>query len=176
MGINYRVAPILNRRPVGHKVLCEVNPSISGNADMWKRVKILLEGIKKSNIPFCILRKKIIVNEKQSHLVLNISRGKISKQILVDAEKKGMPINFDLAMSICIAIADIIEVGSSIIVSGERSFHGFLTPDNILIHYDGKISLKNYGIFPYLEKNEQFYSEMEKRYGFLADPGIRPQG
>ncbi len=170
LGINYRVAPIQNRKPVGHKLLCEVNPSISGNADMWKRVKILLEGIKKSNIPFLYSPEKIIVNEKQSHLVFEYFKGKNFEQILIDADKKGMPINFDLAMSICIAIADIIEVGSSIIVSGERSFHGFLTPDNILIHYDGKISLKNYGIFPYLEKNEQFYSEMEKRYGSWLTP------
>jgi outer membrane biosynthesis protein TonB len=170
MGINYRVAPIQNRKPIGHKVVCEVNPSISSHADMWKRVKILLEGIKKSNIPFLYSPEKIIVNEKQNQLVFEYFKGKNFEQILIDAEKKGMPINFDLAMSICIAIADIIEVGSSIIVSGERSYHGFLTPDNILVHYDGKIFLKNYGIFPYLEKTEQFYSETEKRYGSWLTP------
>ena len=170
MGINYRVAPIQNRKPMAHKVLCEVNPSISSHADMWKRVKILLEGIKKSNIPFLYSPEKIIINEKQNQLVFEYFKGKNFEQILIDAEKKGMSINFDLAMSICIAIADIIELGSSIIVSGEKSFHGFLTPDNILIHYDGKIFLKNYGIFPYLERNEQFYSETEKRYGSWLTP------
>lgn len=170
MGINYRVAPIHNRKPIEHKVLCEVNPSISSNADMWKRVKILLEGIKKSNIHFLYSPEKIIINERQHQLVFEYFKGKNFEQILIDAEKKGMSINFDLAMSICIAIADIIEVGSSIIVSGERSYHGFLTSDNILIHYDGKIFLKNYGIFPYLEKSEQLYSEMEKRYGSWLTP------
>ncbi len=170
MGINYRVAPVQNRKPVGHKVLCEVNPSISGNADMWKRVKLLLEGIKKSNIPFLYSPEKINVGDKGNQLIFEYFKGKNFEQILVDAEKKGMPINFDLAMSISIAIADIIEVGSSIIVSGERSYHGFLTPDNILIHYDGKIFLKNYGIFQYLDKNDQFYSETEKRYGAWLTP------
>ena len=137
---------------------------------MWKRAKLLLEGIRKSNIPFLYSPEKINVNEKGSQLIFDYFKGKNFEQILVDAEKKGMPINFDLAMSISIAIADIIEVGSSIIVSGERSYHGFLTPDNILIHYDGKISLKNYGIFQYLEKNDQFYSETEKRYGAWLTP------
>ncbi|MCU0235682.1 MAG: TonB family protein [Acidobacteria bacterium] len=170
MGINYRVAPVQNRRPTGHKVLCEVSPSIAGNADMWKRVKLLLEGIRKSNIPFLYSPEKINVGEKGSQLVFDYFKGKNFEQILVDAEKKGMPINFDLAMSISIAIADIIEVGSSIIVSGERSYHGFLTPDNILVHYDGKIFLKNYGIFQYLEKNDAFYSETEKRYGAWLTP------
>lgn len=170
MGINYRVAPVQNRKPVVHKVLCEVNPSISSHPDMWKRVKILLEGIRKSNIPFLYSPEKIVVGEKQNQLIFEYFKGKNFEQILIDADKKGMPINFDLAMSICIAIADIIEVGSSIIVSGERSYHGFLTPDNILIHYDGKIFLKNYGIFPYLERNEQFYSETEKRYGSWLTP------
>jgi hypothetical protein len=170
MGINYRVAPVQNRKPVGHKVLCEVNPAISGNADMWKRVKLLLEGIKKSNIPFLYSPEKINVSDKGNQLIFEYFKGKNFEQILVDAEKKGMPINFDLAMSISIAIADIIEVGSSIIVSGERSYHGFLTPDNILMHYDGKIFLKNYGIFQYLDKNDQFYSETEKRYGAWLTP------
>jgi len=170
MGINYRVAPVQNRKPTGHKVLCEVNPLISGNADMWKRVKLLLEGIRKSNIPFLYSPEKINVTEKGSQLIYEYFKGKNFEQILVDAEKKGMPINFDLAMSISIAIADIIEVGSSIIVSGEKSYHGFLTPDNVLIHYDGKIFLKNYGIFQYLEKNDQFYSENEKRYGSWLTP------
>jgi serine/threonine protein kinase len=170
MGINYRVAPIQNRKPLGHKVLCEVNPSISGSSDMWKRARLLLEGIKKSNIPFLYSPEKINVTDKGSQLIFEYFKGKNLEQILVDAEKKSMPINFDLAMSMSIAIADIIEVGSSIIVSGERSYHGFLTPDNILIHYDGKIALKNYGIFQYLEKSDQFYAETEKRYGSWLTP------
>ncbi len=172
MGMNYHAAPIVNRKPVGHKVLCEVNPSIFGHAEIWKRVKILLEGIKKSNIPFLFSPEKIIVNDKQCQLVFEHFQGKNIEQMLKDVEKKGLSINFDLAMSMCIAIADIIELGSSIIVSGEKSFHGFLTPDNILIHYDGKIALKNYGIFQYLERNEVLFGEIEKRYGSWLTPEL----
>lgn len=172
MGMNYHVAPILNRRPVGHKVLCEVNPSIFGHVEIWKRVKILLEGIKKSNIPFLYSPEKIIVTEKQCQLIFEHFQGKNIEQILSDAEKKGLSINFDLAMSLCIAIADIIELGSSIIVSGEKSFHGFLTPDNIMVHYDGKVALNNYGIFQYLERNETLFAEIEKRYGSWLTPEL----
>jgi serine/threonine protein kinase len=172
MGTNYHVAPVLNRKPVGHKVLCEVSPSIFGHAEIWKRVKILLEGIKKSNIPFLYSPEKIIVNDKQCQLIFEHFQGKNIEQILKDVEKKGMSINFDLALSLCIAIADIIELGSSIIVSGEKSFHGFLTPDNILVHYDGKIALKNYGIFQYLERNETLFTEIEKRYGAWLTPEL----
>ncbi|MBN2400439.1 MAG: protein kinase [Candidatus Aminicenantes bacterium] len=172
MGMNYHAAPVINRKPVGHKVLCDVNPSIFGNADIWKRVKILLEGIKKSNIPFLFSPEKIIVNNNQCQLVFEHFQGKNIEQMLKDVEKKGLSINFDLAMSMCIAIADIIELGSSIIVSGEKSFHGFLTPDNIMIHYDGKIALKNYGIFQYLERNEVLFGEIEKRYGSWLTPEL----
>jgi len=69
MGMNYHVAPIVNRKPVSHKVLCEVNPSIFGHAEIWKRVKILLEGIKKSNIPFLYSPEKIIANDKLCLLI-----------------------------------------------------------------------------------------------------------
>jgi len=172
MGMNYHAAPVVNRRPVAHKVLCEVTPSIFGHAEIWKRVKILLEGIKKSNIPFLYSPEKIIINEKQCQLIFEHFQGKNIEQMLSDAEKKGLSINFDLALSLCIAIADIIELGSSIIVSGEKSFHGFLTPDNIMIHYDGKIALKNYGIFQYLERSETLFSEIEKRYGSWLTPEL----
>ena len=172
MGMNYHVAPVVNRKPVGHKVLCEVNPTIFGHSEIWKRVKILLEGIKKSNIPFLFSPEKIVVGDKQCQLIFEHFQGKNIEQILKDVEKKGLSINFDLAMSICIAIADIVELGSSIIVSGEKSFHGFLTPDNILVHYDGKIALKNYGIFQYLEKNETLFTEIEKRYGSWLTPEL----
>jgi serine/threonine protein kinase len=176
MGMNYYGAPVMNRRPVGPKVICEVRPSIYGQAEIWKRVKILLEGIKKSNIPFLYSPEKIIVNDKQCQLVFEHFQGKNIEQMLKDTEKKGLSINFDLALSLCVAIADIIELGSSIIVSGEKSFHGFLTPDNILIHYDGKIALKNYGIFQYLERNETLFAEIEKRYGsWLAPELIRKE-
>jgi serine/threonine protein kinase len=172
MGMNYYAAPVLNRKPVALKVLCEVTPSIFGHAEIWKRVKILLEGIKKSNIPFLFSPEKIIVSDKQCQLVFEHFQGKNIEQLLKDVEKKGLSINFDLAMSLCIAIADIIELGSSIIVSGEKSFHGFLTPDNILIHYDGKIALKNYGIFQYLERNETLFGEIDKRYGSWQTPEL----
>ena len=172
MGMNFHVAPVVNRKPVGHKVLCEVNPTIFGHAEIWKRVKILLEGIKKSNIPFLFSPEKIVVGDKQCQLVFEHFQGKNIEQMLKDVEKKGLSINFDLAMSMCIAIADIVELGSSIIVSGEKSFHGFLTPDNILVHYDGKIALKNYGIFQYLERNEVLFAEIEKRYGSWLTPEL----
>jgi len=172
MGMNYHVAPVVNRKPVGHKVLCEVNPSIYGHAEIWKRVRILLEGIKKSNIPFLFSPEKIVTTDKQCQLIFEHFQGKNIEQLLKDVEKKGLSINFDLAMSLCIAIADIIELGSSIIVSGEKSFHGFLTPDNILIQYDGKIALKNYGIFQYLERNETLFGEIEKRYGSWLTPEL----
>ena len=172
MGMNFHVAPVLNHRPVGHKVLCEVSSSIFGHAEIWKRVKILLEGIKKSNIPFLYSPEKIIINDTQCNLIFEHFQGKNIEQILSDVEKKGLSINFDLALSLCIAIADIIELGSSIIVSGEKSFHGFLTPDNIMVHYDGKIALKNYGIFQYLERNETLFAELEKRYGSWLTPEL----
>jgi serine/threonine-protein kinase len=80
--------------------------------------------------------------------------------------------NFDLAFSMAFAIADLIDIGSSIVVSGEKSFHGCLTPDNIFIDYDGKILLKNYGIYPYLSKDEEILTELEKKYGAWIAPEL----
>ncbi len=51
IGTNFRAAPVEDRKPQDHILLTQVYPFLSENKDIWKRVKILLEGIKKSNIP-----------------------------------------------------------------------------------------------------------------------------
>lgn len=174
MGTNYRAAELENRRPKKHELLCLVNPVLLANPDTWKRVRILLEGIRKSNIPQLYSPEKIIGSGNDIQLVYEYIQGKVFEQLLEESEERNQPITFDLAFSIALAIADIIEVGSSIIVSGEKSFHGMLTPDNILIHYDGKVFLKNYGIFPYLDRNDPVFAEYEKKYGaWLAPEMIR---
>ena len=170
MGTNFRVVRMENQMPKVHKLLCVVSPFIGANAERWRRVKILLDGIKKSSIPSLYSPEEIMAADNQVNLIYDYFRGKSLKQVLDRSAKMDIPISFDLAFSIAIAIADIIEAGSSIIISGEKSFHGFLTPDNILVHYDGKIALKNYGIFPYLDKTGPFFSDLEAKYGIWLTP------
>jgi serine/threonine protein kinase len=172
IGINYRAGEIENKKASKHVLLTEVYPFIAGNADIWKRVNILMEGIKKSNIPNLYSPEKIIKEEESDKtlLVYPLMKARTFEEILEDAQKKDIPINFDLTFSVAIAIADLIDTGSSIVVSGKKSFHGFLTPDNILIDYDGKIFLKNYGIYPYLGKSEEIFSEMINKYGAWVAP------
>lgn len=181
IGVNYRAGEIEDRKASRHQLLTEVFPFISGNADIWKRVNILMEGIKKSNIPNLYSPQKIIKEEDKALLVYPLIKGQTFEKVLEDSSQKDIPINFDLTFSIGLAIADLIDTGSSIVVSGQKSFHGFLTPDNIIVDYDGKIYLKNYGIFPYLSKTEELYNEMINKYGawvapeFLRKERLQPQ-
>ncbi|HLP62030.1 MAG TPA: energy transducer TonB [Candidatus Deferrimicrobium sp.] len=172
LGINYRAGEIENRKASKHRLLTEVYPFIAGNPDTWKRVNILMEGIKKSNIPNLYAPEKIIKEEgnPKALLIYPLIKGRTFEKVLEDSMEKDLPINFDLTFSIAIAIADLIDTGSSIVVSGQKSFHGFLTPDNILFDYDGKIYLKNYGIFPYLNKTEELFNEMVSKYGAWVAP------
>ncbi len=172
IGINHRAGEIEEKQATKHFLMTEVYPFLSGNPDTWKRIKILMEGIKKSNIPNLYSPDKILKGEDRAILVYPYLKGKTFERVLEDSEKKSMPLNFDLTFSIAIAIADLIDIGSSIVVSGEKSFHGFLTPDNIIIDYDGKILLKNYGIFPYLTKNEEIFNELVNKYGAWMTPEL----
>lgn len=144
IGVDYRAGEIdpKTRKAVKHNLVTEVYPFLAGNPNIWKRINILLEGVKKSNIPKLYSPEKIIHEEDHSYLVYPLIKGKSFEVVLDDSFQKDNPINFDLAFSIALSIADLIDVGSSIVVSGEKSFHGFLTPDNIIIDYDGKIYLK----------------------------------
>ncbi|MCP4214052.1 MAG: protein kinase [bacterium] len=172
IGKNYRAGEIdqETKKAVKHNLLTEVYPFLSENPDVWKRVNILMEGIRKSNIPNLYSPENIIKEEDRALLVFPFLKGRTFEKVLEDASKKDLPINFDLTFSIAIAIADLIDIGSSIVVSGAKSFHGFLTPDNIIIDYDGKIMLKNYGIYPYLSKSEDIFSEIVNKYGAWVSP------
>jgi serine/threonine protein kinase len=172
IGVDYRAGVIDQdqRKAVNHCLVTEVYPFLATNPNMWKRINILLEGVKKSNIPKLYSPDKIIQEGDRKFLAYPIIASRTFEEVLDDSHKKDNPINFDLAFSIAFAIADLIDVGSSIVVSGEKSFHGFLTPDNIIIDYDGKIYLKNYGIYPYLSRDEKVFNEMVKKYGAWIAP------
>ncbi|MCP5045697.1 MAG: protein kinase [bacterium] len=172
IGVNYRAGEIDTeaRKANNHSLVTEVYPLLSGNPNVWKRINILLEGVKKSNIPKLYSPGKILHEDDRTLLVYPLFKGKTFEEVLDESFKVDNPINFDLAFSIAFAIADLIDVGSSIVVSGEKSFHGFLTPDNILIDYDGKIFLKNYGIYPYLSREEDIFNEMVTKYGAWIAP------
>lgn len=178
VGVNYRAGKINpdDRKAEKHSMVTDVYPFLFQQPNIWKRVKILLDGVKKSNIPKLYSPEDIIIENEKTMLVYPLLRGRTFEQVMEDAAKKDMPINFDLAFSITFAIADLIDIGSSIVVSGEKSFHGFLTPDNIIIDYDGKILLKNYGIYPYLSREESVFTEIEKKYGaWLAPEFLRKE-
>lgn len=170
IGINYRAGEIENKKAKNHKILTEVHPFFYKNENIWKRIKILLQGINKSKIPNLYSPEEIIEDKDKAILIFPHLRGNYFEKIIEDSEKKNISINFDLAFSIIISIADLIETGSSIIISGEKSFHGFLTPDNIIIDYDGNIYLKNYGIFPHIQKQDDIFKEMEMKYGSWLTP------
>lgn len=181
LGANFRAGEIADNKAVKHQLLTDVYPFIANDPDAWKRVNILMEGIKKSNIPNLYSPEKIVRTDDKALLLFPLMKARTFEQLLEDSNQKDIPINFDLTFSIAVAIADLLDTGSSIVVSGKKSFHGFLTPDNILIDNDGKIYLKNYGIYPYLGKNETMYNEMVNKYGawiapeFLRKEKLTPQ-
>ncbi len=169
-GKNFRGGETENNRPINHKLLTDVHPFLFKDKNIWNRINILLEGVSKSKIPHLYSPEKIVQEDDRTLLVFPYIKGKTLEQILDDSEKGDNPINFDLAFSIVLSIAELIDVGSSIVVSGKKSFHGFLTPDNILVDYDGNILLKNYGICPYIENYDTVYEELVQRYGSLLTP------
>jgi hypothetical protein len=172
IGVNYRAGEVNaeDRTIKQHYLVTEVYPFLHSTPNAWKKISILLEGVRKSNIPKLYSPEKILQEGNKKYLLYPFLKGRTLEQVLEDSTKKDNPINFDLALSLAFAIADLIDIGSSIVVSGEKSFHGFLTPDNVFIDNDGKIYLKNYGIYPYLSREEEIFTEMVKKYGAWIAP------
>ncbi len=170
IGKNFRAGELVDNKIKNHCILSEVNSLLYSNPKVWKRITILLEGIKKSNITGLYSPDKILSMGEKQMLIFPFKELVSFDSILEDSASKGIPINFDLAFSIATAISDLLDIGSTIVISGQKSFHGFLTPDNILIDFEGKIYLKNYGICPYLDKDPEVFPGLEKQYGSWITP------
>ena len=172
VGTNYRAGFLKDRKTDAHAIITQVHPYLTTNEKTWKRIKLLLEGINKSHITHLYSPEKIVQGQDKIALIYPFLKGRTLEQILQDSENHHTPINFDLAFSIAMSIADIIEIGSSIVISGKKSFHGLLTPDNIIIDFDGNIFLKNYGIIPYLDINENILGELKTKYSNWLTPEL----
>jgi len=179
LGVNYRGGTVVDRKVGKHRLIEVVDSVFSSDKETWKKIKILLEGVKKSNVLNFFSPQEIITPEQEQDEVLLIFDnfvGRTCEQIINESQAQQNPMPFDLVFAIIQNAAEIIDLGSTIVIAGEKSFHGLLTPDNILVSFEGKITLKNYGIFPYIDihKNPVLHAELEKKYGgWLAPESVR---
>ncbi len=176
IGKNFRAVELEDDTPFKHKLLTRVHSFLFKNPEEWDRVNFLYERIRHTGNPNLYIPEKIIQKEDAAYLLSPFPRGKTLAQIVEDVHVKEKPLPIELAFSIAIAIATMIEMGSSIVVKKEHVFHGFLTPDHIIIDYRGNIFLKYFGLWPLFDENEATISEMARRYGaWLAPEFIRKE-
>lgn len=169
IGTNHRAGKIVEGKVTEHFLFTEIYPFLYKDEDAWKRIELLLNGVKKSKISN-LYSPEIVINSDKKYLVYPYLDAVSLESIVEDSIKKNIPINFDLALSISMGIADLLDAGSSIAVSGKRSFHGFLTPDNIVLDHDGNIWIKNYGVYAYLNSTDEIHKEFEMKYGPWVTP------
>ena len=172
LGINYRGGEIKNRKAEEHRVVTEVYPALADSPIIWKRIKLLMEGFKKQNILGLYSPDNIVEGDENPLLIYPFKKENPLEKILFDASQKGIVMEFELVFSIALGIAEILETGSNVIINKKSSFHGVLTPDNVIIDFDGKILLKNYGIFPYLADATQLLGETVKRFRKMMAPEL----
>ncbi|MDQ1354285.1 MAG: eukaryotic-like serine/threonine-protein kinase [Acidobacteriota bacterium] len=174
IGTNYRAMEVetqeTNLKPIKHRLLTEVYPFLFTTPEEWNRTDVLCQRVQDSGIPNLYAPKKILRDESGTFFVFPFIEGKTLAQIVDDASQKKIYIPFDLAFSISIAIASLIEMGSSLIQGGQNIFHGFLTPDHIIFDYEGNIYLKCFGLWPLLDTNETAVSEMIRMYAAWLTP------
>lgn len=172
LGTNYRAGVIKDKKVVKHCILTEVYPAIVNSPKAWRRVKILIEGINNQNIPGLYCPEEIVEEEQRAILVYPFVNGKSLEDLLEDTTRSLTPMELELILSIVFEIADALDNSSAIIINKKRSFHGVVTPDNIFLDFDGKVYLRNYGIFPYLEDAPQLLTETIKKFKDMIAPEV----
>jgi serine/threonine protein kinase len=172
LGTNYRAGVIKDKKVEKHCLLTEVYPDIVNSPKAWRRVKILIEGINNQNIPGLYCPEKIVEEDQRALLVYPFINGKSFETLLEDTTRNHTAMELELIFSIVFEIADALDNSSAIIINKNRSFHGVVTPDNIFVDFDGKVYLRNYGIFPYLEDAPQLLTETIKKFKDMFSPEV----
>jgi serine/threonine protein kinase len=172
LGTNYRAGVIKDKKVEKHCILTEVYPDIFNSPKAWRRVKILIEGINNQNIPGLYCPEKIVEEDQRAVLVYPFINGKSFEKILEDTARLHTGMELELIFSIVFEIADALDNSSAIIINKNRSFHGVVTPDNIFVDFDGKVYLRNYGIFPYLEDAAELLTETIKKFKDMFAPEV----
>ncbi len=172
LGTNYRAGVIKDKKVGKHCVLTEVHPAIVNSPKAWRRVKILIDGIKNQNIPGLYCPEEIVEEDQRAMLVYPFINGKSFEGLLEDTARTRTAMELELIFSIVFEIADALDNSSAIIINKKRSFHGVVTPDNIFVDFDGKVYLRNYGIFPYLEDAPELLTETIKKFKDMFAPEV----
>lgn len=172
LGTNYRAGVIKDKKVEKHCLLTEVYPAIVNSPKAWRRVKVLIEGINNQNIPGLYCPEEIVEEEQRAVLVYPFVNGKSFEDLLEDTARTHTAMELELIFSIVFEIADALDNSSAIIINKKRSFHGVVTPDNIFIDFDGKVYLRNYGIFPYLEDAPALLTETIKKFKDMFAPEV----
>jgi len=172
LGTNYRAGVIKDKKVVKHCLLTEVYPAIVNSPKAWRRVKILIEGINNQNIPGLYCPEEIVEEDQRAMLVYPFVNGKSFEAILEDTARTRTAMELELIFSIVFEIADALDNSSAIIINKKRSFHGVVTPDNIFFDFDGKVYLRNYGIFPYLDDAPELLTETIKKFKDMFAPEV----
>lgn len=174
VGKNFRAVELHRGTPQGHKLLTEVHPFLLKNPDQWRPINVLNKRMQRANHPNLPVYEKVIETDDGIFLVFPFFNGKTLAQIVEDVSQKETPIPFDLVFFISIAAAALVEKGAAILEKAKcrDRFHGFLTPDHIIIDYDGNIFLKYFGLWPLFDENgiETAVEEMIRKYGAWLSP------
>lgn len=170
VGTDYRAAELKNGKPHQHKIITHVHPFLFQSPNEWNNANVMFERLQETDSPHLFAPEKIIKKDGDTFLVYPYIRGKTLDKIVEDAGNNNQPIPFDLACAICIAAATLIEQGTAAVGKGRNAGHGFLTPDHILVDYEGNIYLKYFGLWPLFDENETAVSEMIRKYGPWLSP------
>ncbi len=84
------------------------------------------------------------------------------------SEKNYMPL--DIALFLFSQIASTLEYAQAFKFEGQRIFHGFLNPSDILVSYDGVPKIKNFMVYPILENYPYERTSITKLYERYLTP------
>jgi TonB family protein len=149
LGSEYRAAKL---GPAGLERIVSIlrlKPAISGNADLARRLMDQAKLAAQLQSPN-ILKILGIGKVEQTYYISNeFVEGKTLQQVLTRCRTEGFPLAPDNALLIASKVCAALEYAHGRRVEGGgRVFHGMVSPERILVSYEGEVRLKGFEYWP----------------------------
>ena len=165
LGSEYRAAKL---GPTGFEKIVSVErlkPALAANAEVAKSLLDHVKTAAQIQNPNVVKIFGIGKVDSAYYISYEFLEGKSLKAVFKQCRQEGFPFSVDHALLIASKACSALEqahVRKS--ESGVRYFHGLVTPDNVVVTYEGEVRVRGFGYWPSRVRDAGGVGENDRRY------------
>jgi TonB family protein len=165
LGSEYRAAKL---GPSGFEKIVSVErltPALAANAEVAKSLLDQVKAAAQIQNPNVVKIFGIGKIDSAYYISYEFLEGKSLKAVFKRCRQEGFPFSVDHALLIASKTCSALELAHARkSETGSRYFHGLVTPDNVIVTYEGEVRVRGFGYWPSRVREAGGVEEEDRRY------------